>query len=197
MEPAQRREIVGVGRAGLWPAFRLSGVVVLDDVVDVATPRRATAPREHARPVAEDHVLTDPVRDLIARRGLLLVEVDDRLDRDLRPRVGTPGPELVEQDESLALLEPPGGSEDRGDLAIAVDGGGGVEVGVEHDLAGGGEAWSRYAGSFLTGRSTTNRLTGRPTTSSVVQVERGLRAGQVTEGLGPPRIERLLRSRGP
>ena len=58
--------------------------------------------------------------------------------------------ELVEQDQALAFLEAAGGTEDR-----CLADGAGVEVGVEDDLARGGEVGSRYAGSFLAGYSTT------------------------------------------
>ena len=103
MEPAQRAQVLGLRGSGLWSAFCLGVVVVLDDVVDVAAPRRPTAEWEHAGAVAEDHVLADPVRDLVARRGLLLVEVDDGLDRDLRARVAAPGPELLRAGEVAGL----------------------------------------------------------------------------------------------
>ena len=128
---------------------------------------------------------------VVARRGLLLVEVDDGLDGDLGAGVGAPGFQLVEQEKPLALLEPAGRTEDRG-----VAGQAGVEVGVEDDFARGGEVWSRYAGSFLTGYSTTSRVTCWSTTSRVVEVERGLRPREVTERLGPTCVERLLRTEG-
>ncbi|CAB4938160.1 unannotated protein [freshwater metagenome] len=73
-------------------------------------------------------------------------------------------------------------------------------MGVEDDLPGGGEVWSRYAGSFLTGYSTTNRFVGysttsrvtcSSTTSRVVEIERGLRPRQVTQRLRPAGGERL------
>ena len=90
MEPAQRAQVLGLRRPGLRSAFCLGVVVVLDDVVDVATPGWPATEREDAGAITEDHVLADPVRDLVARRGLLLVEVDDRLDRDLRAGVAAP-----------------------------------------------------------------------------------------------------------
>ena len=47
-------EVRGRGRAGLLSAFGFRVVVVLDDVVDVATPRGSGAPGEDAGAVAED-----------------------------------------------------------------------------------------------------------------------------------------------
>ena len=57
-------------------------------------------------------------------------------------------------------------------------------MGVDDDLPGCGEVRSRYAGSFLTGYSTTRGM----------EVERGLGAGEVAEGLGAAYVERLGRA---
>ena len=109
--------------------------------------------------------------------GEVGVEVDDGLDGDLGPGVAAPVLDLVEQHQPLTFLQPPGRTEDRGQV---VDGC--VEVGVEHDLAGGrqpvGVAWRRLA-------------------PLRVEVERGLGAGQVAEGLRAAGVQRLARTRAP
>jgi hypothetical protein len=140
----------------LRSTFHPCVVVVLDDVVEVAAPRWSGAPREHARAIAQNDVLADPVRDRVRRRGELGVEVDDGLDGDRGAGVATPTLDLVEEDVPLALLEAAGGTEDGG-----VAGQGGAEVGVEDDLAGSGQVVAVRIG------------TG--------QVEGGLGAGEVTE----------------
>ncbi len=107
--------------------------------------------------------------------------------------------ELVEQDQALAFLEAAGGSEDR-----CLADGAGVEVGVEDDLTGGGEVgevWSRYAGSFLTGYSTTggsfgSLLTGYSTIGGEEEIQGGLGAGEVAEGLRASYVQRLRRTEG-
>ncbi len=168
VEPAQHGEVARRRRPRLWSTLRLGVVVVLGDVVDVAAPGRAGAPREHACAVAENNLLADPVGDVVGRGGEVDVEVDDRLDGDLGPGVGTPVADLVEQDQPLALLHAPGGTEHRRFAGEAC-----VEVGVEHDLACGGQVL------------TVGSRSG--------EVEGGLRAGQVTQRLGPPCVQRLGR----
>jgi len=115
-------------------------------------------------------VLTDPVGDRVAGDGLLGVEVDDRLDGDLRPGLAAPRLDLVEQNQQLALLEPSGRPEHRG-LAV----GGRGEVGVEHDLTGDGQAVP----------------VARIRVALGVEVERSLGAGEVTEGLGAAHVQGL------
>jgi hypothetical protein len=153
-------------------------MVELDDVVQVAATSRSRAPREHAGAVAEEDLFADPVGDLVARCGQIGVEVDHRLDGDLGARVTAPAADLVQEHESLAFLQTAGGTE-HGVLANGLR----REVGVEDDLAGGGEVGSRYAGSFLTGYSTTG------STGGAEEVEGGLGAGEVTEGLGPSHVQ--------
>ncbi len=142
------------------------------DVVDVAAPGGSGAPREHAGAVAENDLFADPVGDLVRRGGELGGEVDDGLDGDQRAGVAAPAPDLVEQDQSLALLHAAGGTEDR---LLAHDRG--VEVGVDDDLA--------------RDRQTVLSMAGAVTLAE--QVERGLGAGEVPEGLGAAYVERLGR----
>ena len=120
--------VVGPGW-GLPSAFGFGVVVVLDDVVDIATPGGSGAPREHTRPVAENDLLADPVGSLVRRCRELGLQVDDGLDGHLRPRVAAPGLDLVEQDQSLTFFDPTGGTKDR----LLADGGG-VDVSVDDDL---------------------------------------------------------------
>ena len=65
-------------------------VVVGDDVVEVAAPGVASAPREHAGAVADDDVLADLLGGLVAAALQPLAQVDDRLHDDLD--VGAPAP---------------------------------------------------------------------------------------------------------
>ncbi len=168
--------LCGLGGTGLWSALGLGVVVVLDDVVDVAAPGRAGAPREHARRVPEDHLLPDPVGHLVRRCGEVGVEVDDRLDGDLGPGVAAPVLDLVEQHQALALLHPPGRTEHRGQVV---------------------EGWRR------SGRGGRPRV--RPAAVGVrrrrrrpgLEVERGLGAGEVAEGCGRGARPATRRSRGP
>ena len=143
------------------------------DVVDVAAAGRAGAPREHAGAVAEDHLLADPVGHLVRRGRQVGVEVDDRLDGDLGAGVGAPVLDLVEEHQPLAFLHPAGRTEHRGQPVE-----GGVEVGVEHDLAGGGQPVGVTGASGALG----------------VEVERGLGASEVTEGLRAAGGQRLARA---
>jgi hypothetical protein len=129
MEAAQAGEVVGARGPGLGSALGLCVMVVGDDVVDVAAPGRAGAPREHAGAVAELHLLADVGGDLVALRRQVGVEVDDGLDRHLRTGVGAPGADLVEQHEPLAVLHATRRTEHR-----LLAGHAGVEVGVDHDL---------------------------------------------------------------
>ena len=113
---------------------------------------------------------------LVRRGGQVCAEVDHRPDGDQRVRVGIPGRELLEEQEPLALLETAGGPK-RGGAVVA---GGGVEVGVEHYFPS-----SRKAVLVLGGRTT---MFGE-------EVERGLRASEVTDGDGERRggVDRLGR----
>ena len=119
-------------------------------------------------------MIADPVGDRIARCGQLGVEVDDGLDGDLGAGVGAPGLELVEEDEALAFLEASGGPEHR--LPT---------VGVAAKWA-----WS------TTSRAAGSRPVPAPQSGPGEEVEGGLGAGEVTEGLGPPGVERLGRAEG-
>ena len=177
MKPAQAREVAGPGRAGLRSALRFGVMVVRGDVVDVAAPRGSGAPREHARPVAENDLFADPVRDRVPGCSQVGVQVDDGLDGDFGPRVGTPVPDLLEQEQPLAFFEAAGGTEH----GLAVGHRLGVEVGVEDDLT--------------CDREPVVALTRAMTLAE--QVERGLGAGEVPEGGLPVGRSRSPRTRVP
>ena len=146
------------------------------DVVDVAAPGRAGAPREHAGAIAEDHLLADPVGDLVRRCGEVGVEVDDRLDGDLGAGVAAPVLDLVEEDEALALLHPPGRAEHGGQP-------------VEGRRRSGRGARPR-------GRRADRRRPVRSAGALGVEVERGLGARQVAEGSGAAGAERRVGPEG-
>ena len=92
VEPAEGGEVGGLRGTWLWSALCFGVGVVRDDVVDVAAAGRSGAPREHASAVAEDDLLPDPVGDLVRRCRQVGVEVDHRLDGDLRAGVARTSP---------------------------------------------------------------------------------------------------------
>ena len=127
-------------------------------------------------------MFADPVGDRMPGCSQGLVEVDDGFDRDGGAGVGAPGLQLLEQGEALALLEVPGGSEDRGGAV-----GGGVEVGVQDDFPC---DWESVASGSGGGRLV---LTG---VALVEEVEGGLSPGEVAEGFGPAGVEGQLGAEG-
>jgi hypothetical protein len=164
--PAQGGEVVGLCPPGLWSALGFGVGIVGDDMVDVAASGRPGAPGEHAGAVSEDDLLTEPVGHLVRVGVELGVEVDDGLDGDLGPGVGAPRLHLLEQHQPLAFLKAAGGPEHGGVAREA-----GVEVGVEDDLACRRQAlWVGTCSG---------------------EVERGLGAGEVTEGLRAAHVQRL------
>ena len=104
VEGAQRRKVLGARGTGLGSAFGVGVVVVGVDVVDLATAGGSGAVGEHARPIPQDDVVADAVGDGVAVGSQWLVEVDDGFEDDPGVGVGTPGPDLVEQEEALAFL---------------------------------------------------------------------------------------------
>ncbi|CAM3840715.1 hypothetical protein NOZE110980_17365 [Nocardioides zeicaulis] len=145
------------------------------DVVEVAGPCGAGAPREDAGPIPLDDLFADPVGDRVGVGGELGIEVQDGPDRDLGPRRRAPALDLVEEREALAVLESGGGPEHR---VITV--GVGVEVDVEDDLPRGREVVAAP-----------NRRRRR---ASGVEVERGLGPREVTERSGTSGAERRRRA---
>ena len=167
---AQGCEVVGA--RGAAAAGMLA--VVRDQVVEVAAPRVATAPREHARAVPCDDMVADSDGRGVAVRLEALVQVDDGLDDDAHVGASAPGPELVCGEDPVAgLFDVPAqtlaparevGAEDRV----------GGQVGVQHDL-----------GHGLRRRG----LAAFAIRSLVVEPERELVAGQVTPRGGPASAE--------
>ncbi|CAM3868972.1 hypothetical protein NOZE110980_18590 [Nocardioides zeicaulis] len=174
VRPAQRGEVRGRGRAWLRLPGGCCVVVERRDVVEVADPGGAGAPREDAGSVTEDDLFAGPVGDRVGVGGELGVEVEDGSDGDLGAGRSAPALDLVEEREALAVVEPCGGPEDR-----VFTGGGGVEVDVEHDLP--------RCRQVVTGRGRGGRALG-------VEVERGLGAGEVTERGGTSGAERGRRA---
>ena len=87
----------------------------------------------------------------------------------------TPVLDLVEEHQPLTLLHPPGRAEHRVQPVES-----GVEVGVQHDLAGGGQTLDVPCAGGALG----------------VEVEGGLGAGEVAEGGGAAGVERGRRPEG-
>ena len=174
VEPAQRGEVVGLRRTGLWSPLRLGVGVVRDDVVDVAAPGRAGAPGEHARPVAEDDLLADPVGDLVApvwswvlrsMTGLMVTLVRESAHQSLTWSSSTSRwPSSIRPVGPNTVARP-----------------------------------SRVASKWAW--RTTSRAAGRPRRlgagGALAEVERGLGAGEVAEGSGPAGVRATPRTRGP
>ena len=90
MSPAQRREVLRVGLAG-W-----SGVVVGDDVVEVAVAGTGLAVREHAQRVGEPDLFGHPGGRLVPVDRVVAGRVDDRGDPDPAAGGGVPGQPVLD-----------------------------------------------------------------------------------------------------
>src|SRR4051794_5306769 len=128
VKATKARKIGGAGLPG-WPVG-----VVRHHMVEVAGPRRALAPREHARAVAETNGFGDSCGRLVPSRAEQVVEVDHRLHGDpTGVRAAAPLRDLPGGDQLTAGVLDPGGSVR---LTGAKDLLG--EVHVQNDVAPGG-----------------------------------------------------------
>ncbi len=112
-------------------------VVVGDDVVEVAAAGVASAPREHARAVADDDVLADLRGGFVAQALEPLPQVDHLVHDDLDVGAAAPGADLLHGQQPLpGLLDPGAQHLVRAVSGVVVDVGDrvGGQVGVQHDL---------------------------------------------------------------